>query len=302
MKKHWTHLLGVMLLAAMLLGTSACTAAELQALQGTLQNVDSASGTVTVKLSDNTTRTFEFKDVKLDTIRQSLGDASLAIGDQVTVKSNKNGHIQEVHTKNAEVDGIIKNVASDNVTITTAKKGDVTLTLTSETQIRIDDLVKATFSDLKKGQKVEAKYDVITNKALKISVDSGIAESKLEGTITAISDNATDKSVVITNAKRGDITLKITSATLIRIEDKGTAGFSELQKGQRVEATYDADSLTALKLKVNIDENEIDDDDDNNQIDEDNETHGANVDNQTQEANNQNQEHKDNNGKRGERD
>jgi len=157
----------------MLVGVTGCTAGEMQALQGTLQNVDSVSGNVTVTLKDGTTKTFNFTDVKVETIRQALGNASLAIGDQVTIKVNKNdGDVEEVDVEKAEVDGVIKSLGTDNVTITTDKNEDVTLKVTSETVIRIEDERTAAFTDLQVGQKVEAEYNVSTMDALKLKVDN----------------------------------------------------------------------------------------------------------------------------------
>jgi hypothetical protein len=171
MIKRKPLLLAAILAVVMLVGVAGCTPGEIQALQGTVQNVDSVSGNVTVKLKDGSTKTFNFTDVKVETIHQALGSASLEIGDQVTVKAHKNGNVEELDAQNAEVNGVIKSLGTDNVTITTEKKGDITLQVTSETRIKINDKGTDSFSDLKLGQKVEAKYDVTSKKALRINVN-----------------------------------------------------------------------------------------------------------------------------------
>ncbi len=261
MFKRKIFVFAAILAVVMLVGVAGCTQADLQALQGTLKNVDSVSGNVTVTLKDGTTRTFNFTDVKVDTIKQALGNATLEIGDQVTVKVHKNGDVEEVDVENAEVHGIIKSLGTDSVTITTKKQGDITLKVTSETKIRIEDKGTAAFSDLKAGQEVEAKYDVTTKNALRINVDTGEEEDEgeIEGVVKAV--DTTSKTVTITTEKKGDITLKVTSETVIRIEDERTAAFSDLKVGQKIEAKYDVSTMNAVKLAIDTDEEDHEDND-----------------------------------------
>ena len=263
MFKRKSFLLAAILAVVMLVGIAGCTPGEIQALQGIVKNVDSVSGNVTVTMKDGSTKTFNFTDIKMETIRQTLGSASLEIGDQVTVRASKNGEVKGLEVQKAEVGGVIKTLGADNVTITTKKKGDITLQITSETRIRIEDEGTATFSDLKVGQKVEAKYDVTSKNALRINVEleGEEDEGEIEGIVKAI--DTANKTVTITTEKNGDITLEITSETVIRIEDKGTAVFADLKVGQQVEAKYDESSLKALKIKVDDEDNDEEDDEDN---------------------------------------
>jgi hypothetical protein len=281
MKRYLSYFLLAIVLTVTLIGASACTPAELQALQGTLKNVDSASGTVTVTMKDGTTKTFNFDNVTVSTLKQALGGASLEIGDQVSIKTNKHGDVEELEAKNAEVQGIIKSLGADNVTITTAKKGDFTLNVTTKTVIKFEDNLTAAYSDLKVNQKVEVKYDISTKNALRINVDRQLPEGNLQGTITAI-DNAT-ATIKIATLKQGDITLKVTATTVIRMEEKGTIVFKNLKVGQNVEVKYQVGSLTALKIKV--DEN-------------DNQSNGNNNDKQrdNKDENNQNKNNQGHNG------
>jgi hypothetical protein len=118
-----TFILATILAVTTLVGMPGCTPVELQALAGTLQNVDTVSGNVTVTLKDGTTKNFNFADVKVATIAQSLGGASLQVGDNITIKTNKNGDIEEIDTNNAEVTGVIQSVGTNNITITTTANG-----------------------------------------------------------------------------------------------------------------------------------------------------------------------------------
>jgi hypothetical protein len=264
MLKRKPFLLAAILAVVMVMGVAGCTQADVQALQGTLKNVDSVSGNVTVTLKDGTTRTFNFTDVKVDTIKQALGNANLEIGDQVTVKVRKDGHVEEVDVKYAEVHGVIKGVGTDNVTITTKKQGDVTLKVTSETKIRIGDKGTANLTDLKIGQQAEVKYDVTTKNALRINADAGKDEEKrnegeTEGAVTATDNNT--KTVTIKTEKGENITLNVTSNTTIRIEDHRTAAFSDIQVGQKIEAKYDKSNMNALRLVIEVKEDEHEDED-----------------------------------------
>ena len=229
---------------------AACTPAELQALQGTLQNIDSVSGNITVKLKDGTTQSFNLTDVKVSTVRQALGNASLEIGDQIVVKARKSGGVEEVETEKAEIGGIIQSLGTgngtNNITITTKKQGNITLTVTLNTTIR--NRGAANFSSLQVGQRVEVKYDVTTKTALRINVNNEDATGEAEGVIQAV--NNTTKTITITTNKSGNITLTVTANTSIRIEDKGTATFADLKAGQRVEVRYDVATNTAIKISA----------------------------------------------------
>ena len=80
------------------------------------------------------------------------------------------------------VRGTIKTVYSNNSTITiaTENKGDITLQVTPETMIRIGGKGVGVFSDLQVAQRVEARYDITSLKALKLSIDSHEENQKHE--------------------------------------------------------------------------------------------------------------------------
>ena len=57
--------LGVAILCMLsVIGLTACTPAELLALQGTLKNVDNVTGNITLNMKDGTTQTFNFHQRK----------------------------------------------------------------------------------------------------------------------------------------------------------------------------------------------------------------------------------------------
>ena len=175
MFKKKSILLGIVLAVVMLVGVTGCTAADIQSIQGIIKDVDSVSGNITVTLNDGTTRTFNFNDVTMETIKQALGDLNLECGDNVTIDENWHHEIKRMRVHRAEVGGTIKSLGSDNstITITTNKQGEITLNITANTTIRIQGTETATLSDLKIGQKVEVKYDIATMNALRINVNTG---------------------------------------------------------------------------------------------------------------------------------
>ena len=177
MHKNKFYLLGAVFSVLLLLGVTACTPADIQAFEGTLQNVDSASGTVTVTMKDGSTRTFNFNDVKVETIRQALGSATLEVGDQVTVKIHQNGDIDEVDVRRAEVNGTVKSLGTNSLTVTAENQIDVTLQVSSDIVVRSGDNTAA-FSDVQVGQEVAVKYEVTTLKALRIVIGVGSEDNE----------------------------------------------------------------------------------------------------------------------------
>jgi hypothetical protein len=171
MKKRKLLLPVAILAVVMLVGFTSCSPGDLKAFEGVLQKIDGLSGNVTVTLKDGTTTTFNLNDINMETIRKALGDAGLEPGDNVTFEKGRHGEVKELKVRNAEIQGTIKSLGTDNVTITT-KKGDITLQVTPETLIRGGGKEKPVFSDLKVGQRIEVKYDVSTLKALTITIDA----------------------------------------------------------------------------------------------------------------------------------
>jgi hypothetical protein len=248
MLKRKSFIIGAVLALVMVLGVAGCTSDELKALKGTLQKIDSVSGNLTVKLQDGSTQTFNFTDVKIDTIRQTLGNATLEVGDQVTVRLHKNGDLTNIAVNVAEVRGVIKSLGSDNVAISTEHNVDITLRVTPDISIVIDGKNSPTFADLKVGQEIEAKYNVSTMIALRIHLETTEEGRDIDGIIKSL--DSIKKTITITTNKHIDTTLLVTSDTAIFINDKGQSAFSDFQVGQRVEANYDLSSMNALKITV----------------------------------------------------
>gem|GEM_PF-2117878 len=237
-----------LLSVALMLGLTACSAQDLQSYQGILNKIDSLSGNVTVTLKDGTTTTFNLADVNLDTIVNALGNVSLDLGDNITIQKDIHGKVKCLKVQNAEADGVIKTLGTDNITITTEKKGDITLLVTPETLIITMSAGISALSNLQVGQTVEARYDVTSMKALMIKVDFQKDEANIQGTIKAIgTDNTT---ITIAAGTKGDISVKVTPATVIWIWGKVAATASDLKVAQHVVVKYNLTTLQALNITV----------------------------------------------------
>jgi hypothetical protein len=275
-----------MLIVAMLatVGFTGCSPEQLIALEGQIQYIDTLSGNVTVRMKDGSIQTFNFADVKAETIIAALGGLSIEPGDTVIIREDKNGEAQEVVGSFAKVDGIINGLGTDSVSINTEQGANITLEITPETVIGIedagavddvdegdvedvddddvedvddDDVEDAgavNFTDLQVGQQVEAKYDVTSLEALEITIEDAEEEGEIEGIIAAIDP---DNHMVTITTEQGDIPVRVTLDTIIRFEDKGTAVFGDLQLGLQVQAEYDVSSMDALRIEV--DDGAIDD-------------------------------------------
>jgi hypothetical protein len=239
-------LLGLILMATLLVGATACTPEQMQALEA-------LQGNITIQLKDGTITSFNFKDVPASTLRQALGGALLERGDGVTIKRDRDGRIREVESRKAAIEGEITAKGADNVTIRNDNGRVVTLKVTTaNTTITIEDKGKATFAELAVGQHVEAIFDVSTMIALKIEVqaddDEDVRPGLLEGIIQSIaSDN---KSIVVTGLLKGDVTLNISANTTIFVSGKGTNSVAGLKVGQRVKASYAMPGFKAIRIMV----------------------------------------------------
>jgi hypothetical protein len=271
MHRQKTFLAGI-LIAAMLLtgGAFGCSGGpdggQLTALEAVIQNIDSLSGIVTVTTEEAVTRGFSLADVKATTIVEAVGGLSIDPGDEVIVKEDEDGEVKEIVGNFSEVEGTIKELGIDSITIAMEEEeeegeegeegeGEITLGITPETIIRIEDGAAMNFTDLEVGWQVEVKYDVTSLEAVEIEIDddeevgeNGDEEGvEVEGIITAIDSG--NYTVTITTEEEGDIVVQVTPDTEIEMEDESTAVFADLQLGLHVEVEYDVNTMDALKIE-----------------------------------------------------
>jgi ribosome maturation factor RimP len=234
---------GIILVLVMMLGITSCASEDMKTFQGILKQVDGLSGNVTVTMKDGTSVQFNLEDIELNTSDEG---ASLEPGDGVTIEKDKDGKVRRVRACCGEIQGTVKSIVGDNVTITTAKKGDIILLVTPETVITMAEMNRAALTDLAVGQRVTAKYEIKTSNAIKIIVHLEKREAEVQGTIKSI----TGDNVTITTAKNGDITLVVTAETTIMTTGSNDTALTGLAVGQRVTARYDIAANQAIKIIV----------------------------------------------------
>ncbi|MBI4180323.1 MAG: DUF4382 domain-containing protein [Chloroflexi bacterium] len=175
-----TRTIFVMLLSlvtvATLVTAAACTPAEAKALQGVLKNVDSANGTITIVTKDGKTVTVKIAtETGVSTNGTSTSIETLEPGASVDVEIEKNDKddrvARHIEARQAEVAGIITGIESSNITIKTERDKNVTVSVTDSTIIKLANDLAGTLADLSVGMLVEAKFDPLTNQALKIGIE-----------------------------------------------------------------------------------------------------------------------------------
>ena len=229
-----------------LLVMAACDASTQAQIEAVLQNVDTVSGDMKLKLKDGSTVTINLRDVKVETLRKAIGSASLEPGSQVTVQFDENKKVKTVKAHAAKVEGVIRHLdeGKKTLTITSIGNEEITLKVTGSTRIKVEDRHGATFAALREGQEIETKYDVETKEAMKIEVEEEVANAEVEGTITAVNKEA--KTVTIRSKRGTEVTYKVTSAT--KLED--VAIFEQVRIGMKAEAKFDGATQELSKLKV----------------------------------------------------
>ena len=127
-------------------------------------------GDITLKVNADTKirvpgkGTTAFSDLK---IGQSV-ETKYAVTTLTALRINVGG----AEVNHGQVQGVVKAVDTTNktVTITTKTNAEVTLKITANTAIRIEDQRTAALTDIKVGDKIEAAYEKGSLNALKIAV------------------------------------------------------------------------------------------------------------------------------------
>lgn len=224
---------------------SACTPAQMQQLEGLLQNIDTANGTLTITTKDGKTVTVTIasnSQVKASGTNTSV--FALEPGTNVKVEE-RDGVARVINAQVANVQGTITTLQSNQVTIKPESGGEVTLNVTNQTKIKLESDQTGTLSDLKTGVKVEAKYDPQTKNAIRILVNAH-EKAEIEGTITQISG-----SNVTIQTKRGlQATVIVDNNTSIRLERDAAGALSNLKVGLKVHAKFNPTTNACFEIKV----------------------------------------------------
>ena len=157
--------------------------------------------------------------------------------------------IQVDGPEECEISGTIDaiDLTANTVTIT-SEYGDwsVTVNVTPDTLIEIEDIAAPTIADLAVGQKVEVVYASDTQNAFRIEVENEDEEGYAEGPITAIDPVA---GTITIDCYGSPVTLFVTASTKIEKND-APAVFSDLQIGDDGMAEYNTTTMIAKEIEV----------------------------------------------------
>ncbi|MBI2831628.1 MAG: hypothetical protein HYX79_05150 [Chloroflexi bacterium] len=246
------HKMGMVLLVAvsgLAMLASACTPAEIQQLEGLLQNVDTANGKITITTKDGKTVTVNIStDSQVKASGANSSVFTLEPGTTVKIEE-KDGVAKVVDERVAKVEGSITQAQGNQVTIKPESGAEVTINVTDQTRIKLESDQAGTLAELKAGAKVEAKYDPQTMNAIRISVNTR-EKAEIEGNITEVSGN----NVTIQTKSGLRATVIVDNNTSIRLLQRNEAGeLSDLKTGLRVHAKFNPASNAAFEIKVQQD-------------------------------------------------
>lgn len=226
----------------------ACTPAQQQILEGVLKNIDSVNGTITI--TDNNGQTHVINIQSGSQVQTQSGNSSIeALEPGTTVKIElQSGNVtRKVEADLARVQGAISqvNAATNEITITPTKGGQtVTVSITSDTKIKLSNGNTGSFSNLTTGARVDVRYSTDTKAAFMVNVGQ-TETSELEGTVTGISGN----SITIEASKKRSLTLTTDNSTVIQVGGS-TGTIADLQNGTRVHAKFDPFTNIAATIQV----------------------------------------------------
>lgn len=157
--------------------------------------------------------------------------------------------IQVEGPEECEIEGTITEIDLTANTVTIASEYDdwgVTVNVTPDTLIEIEDIETPTIADLAVGQYVEVVYASDTQDAFRIEVENPDEEGYAEGPITAIDPVA---GTITIDCYGSPVTLFVTASTKIEKNDE-VAVFADLQVGDEGMAEYNTTTMIAKEIEV----------------------------------------------------
>ena len=241
------------LMLLMLLAAMACAPSDIQLIEGILQNVDSVNGEITIVTKDGKTVTLTIAtQAPIETEGASSALETLELGASLEVEVDGDGRVaQRIEVRQAKVEGVIVEIAGDEVTLESDRGRRVTVRVTDRTRIELEDDFPGTLADLQVGAEVEVKFDPDSKVAFRIDAEE--EEAEIEGVVVEVSGNE----VTIETERGRKLTLVVGDRTRIELEDNFPGTIADLQVGAEVEAKFDPYTRTAYKIEIEEDEAEI---------------------------------------------
>jgi len=224
---------------------SACTPEQMQQLQGILQNINTANGTITITTQDGKTVTVNIGgDSQVTAYGSNTTAFNLEPGSKVRI-DEKGGVARNIEDEVTNIEGSITSIQGNQVTIRPERGTDVTVNTNNQTRIKLAGDQTGTLTDLQAGLKVQAIYDPQTKYAVSIYANAQrIVE--IEGNITQINSN----NVTIEANRRLQATVVIDNTTSIKLEQNKSGTLSDLKSGMEVHAKFNPKTYVATEIQV----------------------------------------------------
>ena len=229
--------------------------AEPARARGTIRAVDTAAGTVTLHLRNDSTLVLQTDDqtrILLNGEPATLedlmaGDRATAVYESSTLVASLIEARGEARPELARVEGTIQAVdtAASTLTIHPLHNPNlVTLNVTNRTEITLDGR-PARLGDLARGFTAGALYNPATFEAVRVQAESF---AEVRGTVRDVS--VPNQTLTVAPASgEPDIVLNVSPATVISLNDR-PATLEDLRRGYRVVASFVATTHAAVRISA----------------------------------------------------
>ncbi|MBI4299067.1 MAG: hypothetical protein HY666_04825 [Chloroflexi bacterium] len=221
---------------------------------GRIQSIDLAANKMTVGLPGQATITVSVtSSTKTRIGSQSVSLNAFQPGMKVEIEYNLRTlqAISISSKQEAEFELTIDKVDAETKTITGhTKTGEtVTFKVTDNTNIEVEGASSSIFG-LQPGTRLEVEINTATGEAIKIEVqdEKRMREVKTTGTVLKVDVHASSLTVKLPNGST--VTVTITKATQIELDDLETATLADIPSGDHVKVTYDQDTMSASEIEV----------------------------------------------------
>ena len=247
------------LLAALILAALACTSADVELLQGILQDVDSANGEITIVTKDGKTITLIIStDAPVDTEGASSSFEALEPGVSIEVKVADDGeHATEISARQSKIHGTVVSVEVNDdgnyeVSIQPEDGGSVVLVIVDEsTRIELGDDWSGPLADIPLGADIEVKFDSETGMAFKLDWER--EEAEIEGWV----ENIEGDQVTIRTERGRLLTVTVGENARIELDDDWPGTSTDIVKGLKIEVEFDPSSLAVFEIEIEREKSEI---------------------------------------------
>jgi len=222
---------------------------------GVVASVNIATKTIVIKLWPSGTKLKLTENTSTAILRNKVATSlsNVQMGDWVQVKYNPMTKLANLISaaslapKQKQIAGTVASVnpAAGTVSINAGKGGKATVLKTNASTAVLKNGAAAGVGKLKKGDKIQARFDPASKLASKVEAETGGPwDGIVVGLVSAVDTNA--NTVTITSWFFGDdVTLNVVENTTAITLDGNLVGLGDLQVGDKAQAKYDSSSMNA---------------------------------------------------------